>query len=790
MKKLPSEKIQKLLKTVYDDCFKEDTAVRERQIRKWKRLKYLWEGFQNVWYDSVAHDWRIFDFEQNSDTDQAAYDKQINVFKAYLESIIAALSVTVPPIKCFPDDADNTLDLATAKAGDKIAQLLYRHNDVGLLWLHSLFIYATEGMMASYSYVDTDKKYGTYEEHSYDDVEEEREISRCSKCNEEIDPTINPEATQEEIGVESLSPLMAEEPPQAGTEALLEGMSQAFSDDILANEFDPSLDVCPNCGELSTPVKSVEKFIVTKLVGITDLPKSHICIETYGGLYVKVPNYARNQKTCPYLIYSREIDYSIVAEEFEHISKELYDKIKKNAGSPSNAYEPWGRLSPQYQGEFPLNVITVNTAWIRPCKFNVLNDEDDIKLLKKKYPNGVKVTIIEDEFGDAYDESLDDHWTILENPLTDYVHFEPSGQGLVSVQEITNDLISLVLQTIEHGIGQTFVDPAVLDFTAYEQTEVTPGGIFPTKTQGSKSIKDGFHELRTATLSSEVLPFSNQIQSLGQLTSGALPSLFGGALQGSETASEYSMSRAQALQRQQNTWKMLTLWWKNTFGKAIPAYIKTVKEDEREVQIGDDGNFINTFIRKSELEGKIGKVELEANENLPITWGQQKDTIEKMLMNGNEQIMSILASPNNLPLLHDALGLVDWYVPGEDDVIKQNDEIKELLNSFPIETGDPMLPEVASVDIDVDFDNHQVEFDTTRKWIISPAGRQAKTDNEAGYRNVLLHGKAHLAILQQQQAEQQMMAQEGSNGATPSKKPAKTETQEAPVTGEKDVQAV
>jgi hypothetical protein len=44
------EDIQKLLKTVYDDCMQEDIAVRERQIRSWRRLKLLWEGYNRVWF--------------------------------------------------------------------------------------------------------------------------------------------------------------------------------------------------------------------------------------------------------------------------------------------------------------------------------------------------------------------------------------------------------------------------------------------------------------------------------------------------------------------------------------------------------------------------------------------------------------------------------------------------------------------------------------------------------------------------------------------------------------------
>jgi hypothetical protein len=169
MAKLPSEEIQQLLRTVVDHFDKEDVSIRERQIRTWRQLKLLWDGYSRTWFSEVAHDWRIDDAQSNGDSDQASYDKPINVFRAYLESIIAALSVTVPPIKCYPDDADNTMDLATARAGDKIAQLIYRHNDVPLLWLHALFIYMTEGMVACYSYPRSDDKYGTYEDKKYSD---------------------------------------------------------------------------------------------------------------------------------------------------------------------------------------------------------------------------------------------------------------------------------------------------------------------------------------------------------------------------------------------------------------------------------------------------------------------------------------------------------------------------------------------------------------------------------------------------------------------------------------------
>jgi hypothetical protein len=777
----------------------------------------MWEGYSQIWYSEVAHDWRVWD-ELNADegTDQAAYDKPINVFKAYLESIIAALSVTVPPIKCFPDDADDTLDLSTARTGDKIAQLVYRHNDAPLKWLHALFVFATEGCVGFYNYSDTDEKYGTYKNKEYSENEEEEEVTTCSSCGYElsrIPATGQPEPANmggqpnpqmmppDQSGMQNMG--MQQQQPQF-SKSDAEMMQNQEKDEFNPDNEDAPLqysllegqELCPSCMAMMDPEIRRDKFVVTRLDKITDEPKTHICIEAYGGLNIKIPNYAKKQCDIPYLILSEEKNYTQVVEQYEHLhgNKNLLKNLKSGGSEQAgayNQYEQWARLSPQYQGEYPVNVITVNKAWLRPCSFNFLN-EDDAKKLKKLYPNGACVAYANDEFCEAYNQSLDDHWTLTENPMSDYLHFAPLGQSLVSVQEITNDMISLILQTIEHGIGQTFADPGVLNFSAYEQTEVTPGGIFPAIPKSGKSLNDGFMELRTATLSSEVMPFYGQIQSAGQMASGALPSIFGGQLEGSETASEYSMSRAQALQRLQNTWKLFTMTWKNVFMKVIPMYIKEVQYDERDVQRTDDGNFINTFIHKADLEGKIGKVELEANENLPLTWGQKKDLLMQLMTNQNPMIQQILMAPENLSIVHEALGLVDFYVPGEDDVIKCYENIKILLKSTPIPTGDPMLPMIASVDIDPDFDNLQILFETVRKWVISDAGRQTKVLNEPGYQNVLLYGKAAKDAMEMQmmQQQQQQLAAQGGNGGAPPKKPNPRTAKEAPITENKDVQTV
>jgi len=224
---------------------------------------------------------------------------------------------------------------------------------------------------------------------------------------------------------------------------------------------------------------------------------------------------------------------------------------------------------------------------------------------------------------------------------------------------------------------------------------------------------------------------------------------------------------------------MLLYWWKEVFAKAIPMYIKEMKDDEKQVKKDEFGNFVNIFIRRAELEGKIGSIEIEANENLPITWNQQKDTIMELFKMNNDAIMSLLMTPENVPFIKRATGLDDFVVPDGDDKQKEYEEIQQLINSEPIEQPpDPMMEQqammqgmpppppvrVPSVPADYDVDNHPVAADIDRRWLVSDAGRLCKLENPPGYENVLLHMKMHKDMDMQKQMEEmqkQMMAQGG-----------------------------
>jgi hypothetical protein len=138
-----------------------------------------------------------------------------------------------------------------------------------------------------------------------------------------------------------------------------------------------------------------------------------------------------------------------------------------------------------------------------------------------------------------------------------------------------------------------------------------------------------------------------------------------------------------------------------------------------------------------------------------------------MQMN-NPLIMQALSSPENLEELKEAIGLDDFVIPGEDDRNKQYEEIYQLVNSTPIPSQDPMTGQmtlVPSVDIDPMVDNNEIEADICRRWLVGDAGRLAKIENPDGYKNVLLHMKRHVDMIQMQQAPpQQPQPQQGMQG--------------------------
>jgi hypothetical protein len=684
------EDLKLILFEMFQAAEKEDEDLRYRLIQIWKRNDYYFNNIQNIFFDAVARDYRTIDSAVAEMVKMGDVDdiKTINIYRAFAESIISALSVQPPNINYTPDDADEPEDRETADAYTKISELVGMHNNANLMLIKALTILFNCGVIAGHNYYKTDPKYGTIQVPKTTQQIEKHLIDLvCPECSQIIEEDLPG--------------------PLTGNES--------------ANV------TCPQCKYQGAPEPIPHVEQVNEVTDYENTPKGRSGFDIFGPTYVKLPLYARRQENCGYLILRLE----------EHVSKfrQVYDNSEiRSGGGDTYLYERWGRIPPEYYGTLPTNLTTARYGWFRPSWYYHPDlNEDKTAILKQKFPNGVKVTVIDQEVMEYENGDLDDEWTISFDPRANFIHAEPAGNSLVPVQDAKNDTFNLGLQSIEYGIPETFAHPKTLNFQKYNQTRATPGMVTPAMPPApDKNLSDGFYSLKTATLSNEYIEFDKSLDQIGQFVSAAMPGIWGGALKSGETtASEASDSRSMALQRLQITWQMVSVFWPTMIHKCATDFARNLREDERYTK-KQNGTAINVWIRKSSLAGKVGEVQPELSGQLPQTWAQKKAFIMQLvqLLPTSPQVAAILLHPSNLEILKETVGMPEFYVPGEHDRNKQYQEFYFMSNGKP-------------APIDLDVDDHEVHKQVLKTILVSPVGVSLYTDNPQAYQMCIEHYRQH-----------------------------------------------
>jgi hypothetical protein len=717
MKKLPiSDEVGASLLSLGKQLIREENSIRDLLIPIWKQAEHYWEGNQNiVWSQSdngfIGDGLPSMNSGVNSELDSVLYNKVYNIYRSHGESIIAALAQSDLAVQYFPEDADNTNDIDTAAAFSKIEEIIKKDNNADMLLLRALYLLYNFGMVAAYTYNEFDKKYGTYQEEKFENASKSYKNISCPEC----------------------------------------GNSEDVAPDFPTEEM-----TCPHCGAAGMPNESDEiTEVYQKSVGFEDMPKMRQVIKMFGPLNVTFPQYATEQSEIPYLRYSFETHVTKAMAMFPHIA----DKIRPGY---NDTYERWGRESNAYRNMSPQGLTTVDCYWFRPSTYWGLTEEERTKL-QKDFPKGLYLVFVNDILAEAKNESLDDHWVITENPLAKNLHGHAIGSSLIDIQDITNDLLNLTLQTIEFGIPQTYADPEVIDFEKFNEIEARPGQIIPATPKANKTLRDSFETIQTAQLSREVKEFADYTEKAGQFTVGSFPSIYGGNVQGSRTASEYAQSRNQALQRLSIHWKILKTFWSRTCRLAVTEYAGNLRYDVNLVSREGD-SFVNSFVRRTELTGSIGRVESETSEAFPLTWERKRDVLMDILAQGNEQIMSVLFSPDNSEIVARILGFPELNIPGKYDRNKQIWEIAQMLKAEAMDGQDEQGNQnyQSTVPIEPQLDDDMIHIQTCKTFLLSPRGIYLKQENPGAYMNIISHMSAHeqnLMMKTMQQSEQTLPGQ-------------------------------
>lgn len=691
----------------------EDRFVRDTQLLQWKRLEYYWNNILDIFLDPASLDWRVPNWAELEEEGEVA-PRLINIYRPHGESIVAALSVAIPSIIFHPDDADNPDDVEAAKAYRSITDLLALHNNASMLLIRAIVILFNQGTIFGYNYYHKDPKYGSLSSPRIEVKDIEVFEVHCPSCGAALD---------------------------AGT---VQGGMVPQGEESYS---------CQECGFQGPVERDITTEPIPQIVGFDKTPKGSIKQQLYSGLNVKIPAYVQDAESCGYLLLEFSQSVGLLRSIFKEVAKDINPKAN------DQTWESFSKLPLQYLGQMPDNAANVSCLWLRPFQFWNYDVEkiEIIKELEKRFPDGCYAIFINDTFMEAHSENMDEHWTISDNPLGSFIYAKALGENLATIQDLRASLVEIEMQTAEHGIPETFADGSVLDFTKYGEGRARPGMMTQVKPKPGKSIGDAFFSTKSAILSQEIDPLRQHLDQDAQFVVGDFPSVYGGvSTGGSKTASEYSKSQAAALQRLGTTWKIVNAFWAKFQSRSAVEYANVLKEMNQDVSFSkraDKDSYVNVWIRATSLSGRIGRVEPESSEQLPISWAQKKDVLSQLLTIPVPEILSVILHPRNSGVVKDIMGLPELYVPGEEDRLRQFKEFFIMSQGIPVPTNQLI-------------DNAAVHIEVLRSILEGPQWDQLE---ENAKQACMMHLQEHMMVAAQQ--EEQASKDENSGSPSPEKKP-------------------
>jgi hypothetical protein len=721
----------------------EGQRARRDEVKRCRLAREFWKGLQYQYWTADGA-WHLPWDTRNATTagDEPRYAYVTNYYQAFGLSIMAVLSQDIPAVRLWPQNPDDPADQATAEDGTAVVEVIERNNEPTEMLLDEAFYLWTDGKVGGYvRYVVDGQRWGYQDE---EDLE-----SRPVKLGE--DAYVCPDC-------------------QGETPA------------------DQFMGVCAECGaELDEdnlrPAEIVQAPYSRQTVRT---PNGAEIIDIYGGLELKTPPWARKQHQFPYIVLDLLAHRARLRASYPWTS----DRIGGAAIMPEDANASYERTAAlnlvsggateepsAVAGDLTQNLLTYRQAWLRSWAFEMLEDKSVRDQLYAAFPDGCYMAFAGDVYCCSRNESMDDHWRVMHALPGDGQDRPAIGTSYVSVQERFNTLANLTIETIEHGIPATFAMPGAVDFEAIRESYVEPGAIYPGVPPVGQPMRDAFFEATPARLAPEVATVMDDLRGqTGQFLTGAFPALFGGEMQGNDTAHGYEMARDQAMGRIGLVWRRMKQFHADLMMLGVRVFAVNRPPEVQFPVFGPSGQSKSRWIRTANLKGNLYAYP-ESDAQYPTLWSQQRAVLLQLMQSQDPMIQQVLGHPENAALIKRLIGLENFALPDEDSRNKQMQEIDQLLQDGaeglgPIE-GQPTMgptgqvvqgPPHSTVPVDEVLDNHDVEFETIQAWANGEAGRQAKIENPMGYMNVRAHALEHQQAKLEQQMQQQ--AQTASVAAT------------------------
>lgn len=523
------------------------------------------------------------------------------------------------------------------------------------------------------------------------------------------------------------------------------------------NNPQPPSGGCPSCGAaINDSHYQAPAMVDVPNTTVTQVPRGGIEITVHNASEVMVPLDATSIDDCQWLDCSREVHKGKLLRKYRR--PDGTNPLREDKGSDSPAADdtsasqyaenirsamasPIGLVRPKR-----VNYWTERNVWWMPDMYELVDQKDIRQMLEQNFPTGVRITSVRGRIVDLQEEKLTDRWQECKPEPSTRIMADPLGDDWLQVQDLTNNMINQRNETVERNNDPGFADPTRLDFDAWQNRRDNPTELFPALRPPGGSLQDIIYRPPAVQFSEQIAPFSAEIEERAKNISGLLDAIWGGGEQDEPTARQAELKKNAALMQLGVIWTMI--------GKSLEqVYMKACKllanYEDGVLQFSKK----NQFQQYQTLAVTIGDLRsdnyhFEADEAIPMTWGQQRDLLMWMLDKPEELVNKWgFNAPRNIFEFKQLLGMPGEHVPLLDNLNKGMSVITKLLNESAVPgqvdptSGQPG-PKQPSIPPDWEDDNG---FSAQLAKDYLQANPELKDGNAAGYENVQLWGQANEA---------------------------------------------
>lgn len=614
------------------------------------------------------------------------YDYTQNVYRGYCRKLEAVLGTRIPNAIAVPNDPSSEDDVRASRAANDAAQYIRQECDlqVLILWLvFSLYNFGTSFWNIEWE-INGDK-------YGYKDV------------------PVPPVPTEQKLG-----------------------------------GADSGVPEFPVTVPQDQPPKQVEKGGLK--IEICDASEISVPLDTDGREGTGAANWLRRERE----VYKGRLfqKYGDTLRE-QNIQKDTDSDIDDAANMVSLQYgqsvrsamaSPIGIVRPKREN----NWTVIEEDWT-PVMYEMVDDKAARQLLKEQFPTGVRITAVKGKIVNLEGRKLADHWQECQPEPTKRIMCDPLGQDWIVTQDLLNNLLNQQNETIERSNEPGFADPTRVDLDAYQRRRSEPLDLIPALRPPGGTLADLIFRPNPPQFSDQIVPFRGQVEQTSQQNSGLLEIIWGGDTS-DPTARQSELKTNAAIRQLSVIWVMIGKSLEKVYEKAC----KLLAENEDGVlafskqKPNEYGKFDSISIVIKDLKG--GSYHFEADEAIPMTWGQQRDLLMWMLDKPVELLKAWgLDDPMNIFEFKQLLGMPGQRTPYMADRDKGMAIISELVNGKPQlgpvdpATGQPG-PKQPSIAPDWE-DDSEFMAKLAKAYLVD--NFELKAQNPDGYENIQLWGQAH-----------------------------------------------